>query len=106
MYDNISAILESGKAIVNLTDGQRETPLHKAVIISNDLNMLTSLMKGGSDPTIKNLNGYSPLDKAVRAKNVNAVAVIRQYEDIMRVQPMQQEYSIRKLPTIMLSGPY
>ncbi|DBA02384.1 TPA: hypothetical protein N0F65_007203 [Lagenidium giganteum] len=53
-------LVENG-ADVNAIDQNGDTPLHYAVMYGRD-DLVTTLMKKGANPTIKNKNGQSPVD--------------------------------------------
>ena len=107
MYDNIRVLVEMGKRNlrVNAKDAQGNTALHKAAESITSIATLTLLMKAGADPKLLNMLGQSPLDKATRAKNLNAISVIRQFEDATAKQEVAKQpspYSVRRLPGIMI----
>ena len=72
-------ILVKSRANVNSQDHMWETPLHIAAVGCRDIHIWNMLMRGGGDPRIRNRYGQTPVSKAQKAKNLEGLAVMRQF---------------------------
>jgi hypothetical protein len=77
-YELFQLLLERG-ARTELYNGRGNTPLHEAAIIDNEGRFLQSLLDAGAQVNAKYYKyGPSPLDRAIEAKNPNAVKILIQ----------------------------
>ncbi|MBS0651574.1 MAG: ankyrin repeat domain-containing protein [Verrucomicrobia bacterium] len=72
-YDAFELLLKKG-AMVGLYDGNRNTPLHVAALSDMGGNFLKSLIDAGAD--INANDHLTPLDIAIKAKNIKAVEIL------------------------------
>lgn len=58
---------------VNAKDEQGRTPLHTAVSSVLGAEVIPTLLKNGADKTIRDINGETPLELAIRVNNTKAI---------------------------------
>lgn len=57
------------------------TALHISVRL-NDLDKVKMLLLNGANPTIRNNNGFSPLQESISSTHPGIIRVLRRYENI------------------------
>jgi len=72
-YESFELLLKKG-AKVGLYDGNGNTPLHAAALFDMEGNFLKSLIEEGADINAK--DHLTPLDVAIKAKNIKAVEIL------------------------------
>lgn len=82
---NMAGYLIQSGAQVNAQDHMWNTPLHVAATKCRDAHVWNLLMKATGDPMAKNRNGQTPLSEAQRAKNHEALMVIKQFYDNLKL---------------------
>ena len=77
--NNVIRLL-SHRASANSQDDMGESPLHKAAVGCTDMLMWRHLLLARGDPTLTNREGQSPYDKAMKERNMTAIAMMKQYD--------------------------
>jgi hypothetical protein len=78
MMSVLQVLVEAG-ANPNAADAMGNTALHAAATHSRDVHVWNVLLLAKGDPNIRNTLGETALSAAQRAKNLEGIAVIKQF---------------------------